>query len=547
MTAEAGPAAPIVVPLEQPDGATFLAVPYGDERSNGYETVAGYTVIRDDASGYWTYAELDASGQLAPSRVRADAAPPFWLPRHLQGAESDRASTAPPTIAMDPGGRAGSAGPLSSGSHPVLVLLVQFSDQTSVGSVAADWSSAFFGASGSVKDYYDEVSYGVLSVDPAAESHGTANDGVVGWLAMGYPHPDTRGTTGNANRLLAADAIVAADPFVNFASFDGNGDFYLSTDELHIVVVAAGYETSYGGSVASCTPGLWGHRWSLGFTWDSVYVGAPTVDGVVVGSWSGGGGYTQVGEWHCSTSDNPGHRGTIGILAHELGHDLDWPDLYDTDGSSSGVGEWSVMGYGSWNYVGFGDLGTSPAHPDAFSKIYQGWVVPEWVYGVRNGLSVFQAETVPYAVRLLENPWGVDWDYQDYSGVGEYFLIENRQQVGYDAGLPGCGLLIWHIDEGVTSSNSANADEDQPLVDLEEADGWDDLYYGYAGDSGDPYPGSWSNFLFSGASYPNSDLYSLSPSGVSVGIVSGSCAGVMTVNIHAPAPYELYLPLILRE
>src|SRR3712207_7293034 len=53
----------------------------------------------------------------------------------------------------------------------------------------------------------------------------------------------------------------------------------------------------------------------------------------------------------------------------------------------------------------------------------------------------------------------------------EYFLVENRQHVGYDAALPGCGLLVWHIDETRTSSNSANADEKLKLVDLEEADG----------------------------------------------------------------------------
>ena len=29
----------------------------------------------------------------------------------------------------------------------------------------------------------------------------------------------------------------------------------------------------------------------------------------------------------------------------------------------------------------------------------------------------------------------------------EYFLVENRQKTGFDVGLPGSGLLIWHIDQ----------------------------------------------------------------------------------------------------
>ena len=41
---------------------------------------------------------------------------------------------------------------------------------------------------------------------------------------------------------------------------------------------------------------------------------------------------------------------TIGVFVHEMGHGF-WnlPDLYDTDGSSEGIGSWSLMAGGSWN------------------------------------------------------------------------------------------------------------------------------------------------------------------------------------------------------
>ncbi len=60
---------------------------------------------------------------------------------------------------------------------------------------------------------------------------------------------------------------------------------------------------------------------------------------------------------------------------------------------------------------------------------------------------------MPAAYLLRPNPSGVDWLFYSHSGTGEFFLVENRQNnsgAGYDDGLPGCGLLIWHIDESVT-------------------------------------------------------------------------------------------------
>ena len=65
-------------------------------------------------------------------------------------------------------------------------------------------------------------------------------------------------------------------------------------------------------------------------------------------------------------------------MAHEFGHDVNWPDLYDTDQSGEGVGEWSLMGSGSWGEsTAAGHLpGDSPTHPDAFSLYYQGWITP---------------------------------------------------------------------------------------------------------------------------------------------------------------------------
>lgn len=386
-----------------------------------------------------------------------------------------------------------------NGTEKVLVLLVDFPNRPAVGTTAAQWNSKLFAGSASVQHFYHEVSSdGVsptprLTMAPAEETHGTANDGVVGWLRMSSNHPDTRENTSTPNRQLVYDALLAADPYVNFKSFDKNNNNALDMSEIHVCVIAAGYETSYGGS-SSRTPSVWGHRWALG--WSPVF--APTLDGVKVCESATQGGYTMMGEYH-ATGTSTGHSTTIGIICHELGHDISWPDLYDTDGSSEGVGNWCLMSGGSWGTASGGYSGSSPCHPNSFLKSYQGWLTPQ---KYENGIvPVPRVGTSNSVVQILDNPNGVNWGSP---GAGEYFLIENRQRVGYDYSIPAAGLLIWHIDE----SRSSNSADGQRMVDLEEADGRGDLDLGTnGGDSGDVFPGTSNNRRFAMSSNPPNVLY----------------------------------------
>jgi M6 family metalloprotease-like protein len=511
--------------LVQPDGTTFAAVPWGVATANGYEDLDGHTVARDDA-GVWRYT---VDGE--PSGVRPDdGGPPAGAPAH------DR----PPVPDADGSGAAGApASELpSEGPHVpfntftgTLVILAQFPDQPSVGSTAASWASSYFGETNSVQDYYQDQSANFLHLTPVDETHGTVNDGVVGWVTLPSNHPNTNGLSGSAQ--LAAqdttvrDAIVAADPYVDFARYDRNGDGVIEPRELHIVVIAAGYETAYGGAAVQCGKNVWGHQGGIGGSG----VTAPTVDGKV----AGGAGHMLFGEWHCTTSESPGHAATIGIMAHEMGHDLDMPDLYDIDGSSEGIGEWSLMASASWNAVGGGFAGSTPGGLDPFTKSYQGWLTPTHVGGTSTAVALQQVETSPQVVRVLDNPNGVDWNFYEQSGTGEYFLIENRQKVGYDAGIPGCGVLIWHVDETRTSTNSANATDGRRLIDLEEADGLNHLDTNTnRGDAGDPYPGSAARTSFANATSPNSKLYSGAASGVSVGVPNSACASTANITVTGP-------------
>jgi M6 family metalloprotease-like protein len=541
----ASPVAPSITTLTQPDGTSFLATDWGDERSYGVETLDGYTIILDTATGFWKYAARDPSGELVASDRVVGRQDPEGLLRHL------RPAPAAPALSPGPGPAPASGAPPAPGTHRLLILLVEFTPAQSRGSTEADWAGyAFSGglltAPDSVADYWTEVSYGQVALSPAAESYGTTNNGVV-LVTLPYPHPNT--ATNDQNRQVTADAIAASDPWVNYASFDDDGDGYLNSNELHLLVVARGYERSYGGAnVCTGAGSVWAHHW-----WLSGAVPPPVVDGVVVGDKDGApspgpqqGGYNQIGEWHCKSSDSPGHMATIGVAAHELGHDMGTgvPDLYDTDNSSYGVGRWALQSGGSWNTIG-AYLGMTPAWPDAWSRWFFGFLTPAQPSTCENDWLFPQTETASGpargVVRLRDNPSGVDWDWGT-SGSGEYFLVENRQLVGFDAGLPASGLLIWHVDESVPGDNTANADEgtcppgNPRLVVLEQADGNFELEcFGACGgacndgDGGDPWRAG-GGTAFSGSSAPSSDLYSGATTGVAVTDVSASGA-VMTADL----------------
>jgi len=124
-----------------------------------------------------------------------------------------------------------------------------------------------------------------------------------------------------------------------------------------------------------------------------------------------------------------------------------------------------------------------------------------------------QIEENGFVVQLLANPGG-----PQMGGSGEYFLVENRQQVKFDAQLPGCGLVIWHIEESQTNNRNELDTIQTP---------------GDRGDAGDPFPGSSGNRLFADATYPTSNLYNGNPSGVRVANI-GDCAPVMAVNFGNP-------------
>lgn len=520
-----GPLSGLPVVLTQPDGATFTALPGGDEWFN-WVSHEGVLIARD-AGGWWCYAEPGGAG-LRPGAARVGRRPAPAAALTVADVPALAAGAARPAGLWAPE----AAGALRSTARPVLVVLVEFQDRA-LTTADAYWSNLFFGTSGAtVRNYFREASGGGLDLVPAAESSGTANDGIVRVQLQifdhnGGNHPDPYGTIDDRNRWIVYDALLRTDPVVYYRTFDtAIPYYYITPDELHIVIVVAGYEHGYSGAAAP-HPAVHGHRWALGFTY-AQYVPAPAGDEMFLCGWYGDplydSGYSQIGELHDD------HPAVIGEVCHELGHDMGLPDLYDTTFNSHGIGAWGLMGYGGWGRAaGDAYVGTSPVHPCAWSKCRLGFAMPQVATGNRD-YTLAAAGSGAYGVVKVAT-----------SDPDEQFLLENRQLAGFDAGLyrwfsqssggtGGGGLAIWHVDSSVADNNNWS----HKLVDLEEANfatvGYGELdYFPPYPEDPVPYQGNRDHLYYAGhagdfgdATTPGSRLYSGAPTYINVSAVSVS-------------------------
>ncbi len=382
-----------------------------------------------------------------------------------------------------------------SGPINALAVVVEFSDHART-VTASFFDSLIFappvGGRGSVRDYYDEVSYGqvdIVTVDLPSS---------LGWQMA----PLTYAYYVNGNycfssyprncQKLAEDIVDAINPLVDFAQYDADGDGIMEP----IMLVHSGP----GAEFTNNPNDIWSHSWMLAFP--RFYDGV-TIDRYV----------TMPEYWQTVSPVNSDM--TIGVFCHEMGHGF-WglPDLYDYGYDSNGVGDWSLMSYGSWNGPnsgGWGSDGSSPAWPDAWCRRKMGF---DSVVHILNPLS---AVFLP----VEGNQNAIGYMKSGTLNTQEYFLLENRQQIlgTYDEYLPGSGLLIWHVDDMVATNNNqctmiphcwGACSSTHYHVALEQADGLDDLEFNVnPGDPGDPFPGStgrtfWQPYLMNPGINPES-------------------------------------------
>lgn len=393
-----------------------------------------------------------------------------------------------------------------------------------------------------LKNYYEEVSYGRVEV-----SGEVVSVDMPGYST--YCIGSTYGTEQNdyadyTMSKIFEDAVLAADAQVDFSRYAVDG----VVPNIFLIHQGTGAEFSTDPTV------IWSHSWDYQSAYyynryaltgredENDLPDGLEVDGVLVNHYSiepeVGGDMT--GYYGAVEGPFPAY---VGVYAHEFGHVLGLPDQYDYGYDSEGTGAYTLMASGSWTRYpnAFQYAGNSPVYLDAWSQTYLGFAEPQ----------VLTSGTQSFTLKSAANGGGIVKIVVPGSGGNEYFLIENRQQIGFDSSLSRYGtgvhgLAIFHIDENVLSRNfdrpnemantwqsrkqSVKADPDTGEthygISLVQADNrWDLEKNRNVADAGDLYKSA--KTAFTSTSTPNSGSYYVS--GVENGALNKT--GICVKNI----------------
>lgn len=420
VAAKAVPAYPKPVTFTQPNGETVTITLKGDEHIHWAVSEDGYTLLTN-SEGYMTYAYCLPSGDMVPTNVIASDVKKrsnseiAYLQTVKKGLSFSKAQFAQARAHrnMVPTQNPGQDGPKKSylGTQKVVVLLVSFTDVT-FSHTAQDFDNLYNqlgystgGATGSVRDFYRESSYGQMDLQadvygPIPLSHNRA-----------YYGANTSSSGGSDQRPadMVREAVLIADTMFNvdYSRYDVDNDGWVDV----INVVFAGH----GEEAGTTSNAIWSHQWNIQTT---------TLDG------------KKLSKYSCS----PECRGAsgsnisrIGVVCHELGHVFGAADYYDIDYSGyDGTGSWDIMASGSWN-----NSGTTPAHHNPYVKIYDyGWVTPREL-------------DFPASVVMQPSEQDKDAYYIVRTATNnEFFILENKQKIGFDTYIPGHGLVIYRKGSG---------------------------------------------------------------------------------------------------
>jgi immune inhibitor A len=145
--------------------------------------------------------------------------------------------------------------------------------------------------------------------------------------------------------------------------FDHDGNFNEPDGYIdHFQAIHAGEGEEAGGG-AQGADAIWSHRW---YAYSNAQAG-PT------GNQAGGTQIGTTGIWIGDYTTEP-ENGGLGVFAHEFGHDLGLPDLYDTAGGDNGTAFWTLMSGGSWLNHGTDSIGTTPGYMGPWEKLQLGWL-----------------------------------------------------------------------------------------------------------------------------------------------------------------------------
>lgn len=285
-----------------------------------------------------------------------------------------------------------------------------------------DFTNEEEGYVGSVRDYFLAQSNGQFELD----------FDVVGPVTMsnkyGYYGGDSEYQKDEKVYEMIKEASDAIQDQVNLKDYDWDGDG--EADQVFFLYAGLGQASSNNAST------IWPHESELRY-WPCGVLSYPT---------------GKINTYACANELQPETQGSsryisagIGTICHEFSHCLGFADMYDTSGGGGyGMSVFDVMDQGSYNGNGF-----VPCNYTAFERIYAGWVEP---------IELIDPATVKDMKSVSD--YGRPFIMYNYKNTNEYFLMENRQNTGWDEGLYGSnGLLITHVNYVPSrwANNSVNA------------------------------------------------------------------------------------------
>lgn len=396
----------------QPDGTTIQVRLIGDEFYHYWQDQAG-NVVKCDSLGYWRVVE----SQPTPATIKAR--------RQASAMLQSRPKKAVGSVNLAPRG---------------LVILVNFKDtkfnasntQSDMDDLMNSISYTYNDATGSVRQYFSDQSDGQYKPD----------FDVIGPVTLSNNVAHYGGNDAGGDDLLPGDMVVEACSIANalhnvdFTQYDNDRDGYVD----FVYVIYAGKGEADGGTENT----IWPHSWDV---YSAEYFGNCS--------------YNEskrmfddryIYQYACSAElDGPtGKRAGIGTIAHEFSHVIGLPDLYDIDYGQNyedemTPGVWHLMDHGSYN-----NDGRTPPSYTIYDKYFLGWATPtnpgntaqKLTLAANEGYQITSGNTLLAA-----------------TSTSTAYYIENRQQSGWDAGLPGHGLLIWKVqyNNDAWNNNGPNA------------------------------------------------------------------------------------------
>ena len=497
------PAYPKPFKVKQADGSYVTIQLRGDEYSHLAFSQDGYPLVFNNATGNFEYAKLSnslllPSGVMAREAAMRSAADKDYLQtidnnsvmqllqtkavenRAVMAEKSAKQTTAngPRKIAKKDIYDCKISDYPTMGKVKALVILVEFKDKKFTDGEAAAWSLwnkklngrnyTENGATGSVWDYYHQGSNG--QYDPDFRVVGPVK------VSKGYSYYGNNSYSGDdyekVGEMVKEACTLAADS-INYADFDTDNDG--KVDNVYFIYAG------YGEADSRYTNTIWPHSYYYtALTQQFSKLPNLTFNDKIVDR------YTVSQEINGQTNRVVG----IGTFTHEFGHVLGFADHYHTTNpyTAGQVAEWDLMASGSYN----NDQNTPPTL-SAFERAQLGWLEPTQLSASTDSLINLPClldSNFAYAVSIPGND-------------NEGFIIENRQQRGWDQYLPGHGMLVWHVDldKEVWASNSVNNNPSHMRLDVVEADKTANA------DSGDPFPGTSNVTQFTFKSWAGKDVF----------------------------------------